>query len=316
VDLDAAAERLQQRVYNRVLKDPSGRARIVGRSVRAVRGQAIRAGAADMDPSTFVRRRLGRFASRPLPLPTQTEHDARAYERRLSDLRRRGVEVVQVGGRWLRRNQRGKLVPVETETELVQRRVARAERQAVASARVFARKKGMKGPPARGRVDWNQVDPAVYAFYAKRVAMESSRVAHDALVDAYRDAALDRAEQLQVGWVRECETTACGACLALADGTVHPWTDRRFYRHTRCRCKPVPARGRKPPRTGRQIFDSLTAAKQDALFHGRGGARKAALLRSGAVELPDLVQIARDRADWTDYVVTETPLEGLVAATD
>lgn len=174
----------------------------------------------------------------------------------------------------------------------------------------------MKAPPARGKPKWSELDPRLYVFYSKRVAMEASRVAHDAFVDAFRDAALDRAEQLGVGWVRECQRNACGACLALADGTVHPFTDRRFYRHTRCRCKPVPARGRKLPRTGRQIFFSLTRAEQDALFHGRGGAAKAEALRSGAVQLTGLVQIAADRVDWTDYVVTETPLEGLVAAND
>lgn len=316
MDLDAAAERLQGRVYAKVLKDPAGRAQIVGRSVRAVRGQAIRAGAADMDPSSFVRRRLGRFSGKRLPAPTVESHDRRALERRLQAFRLAGVEVVQVGDRWLRRTTKGKMVPVATESELVAKRVAYGERQAIASARAYAKRLGVKQPTARGRPQWDKLDPRLYAFYAKRVAMESSRVAHDALVDAYRDAALDRAEDLQVGWVRECEKTACGACLALADGTIHPYTDRRFYRHTRCRCKPRPARGRKLPLTGRQIFDSKTRAEQDHLFHGRGGARKAHLLRTGAIELTDLVQIAADRAEWTDYVVSETPLEGLPTATD
>lgn len=314
MDLDAAAERLQHRVHKLTQADPRAAAQIVGTSVRRVRPAAIRAGQRSMDPSSWARRRLGRFAPTVRPHFTVAEHDARAYERRIQSFRDRGIEVEQVDGRWMRRTAKGGLVAIETESQLVARRVAHGERQALASTRKYARRIGVKAP-GRGKPRWSEFDPRLFAHYAARVAMESSRVAHDAVVDAYRDAAFDRAEQLQVGWVRECQENACGACLALADGRVHAWTDRRFYRHTRCRCKPVPS-SRRRPRTGRQIFDSLTRAEQDRLFHGRGGAAKADALRTGAVELSDLVQIAADRTGWTDYVVTETPLEGLVAATD
>ncbi len=314
MDLDATAERLQRRVYAQVVANPAGAPQVVGTSVRRVRPAAIRAGSVSMDPSSWTRRRLGRLAGTLPPHLTVAEHDARAYERRVDSFRKRGIEVAEVEGRWLRRTVKGKFVQIETESELVQRRVRHGERQALASTRALARRKGLTPPPARGRPNWRALDPSLYAAYAKRVAMEASRVAHDALVDAYRDAAFDRAEQLRIGWVRECQKNACGACLALADGTVHPYTDRRFYRHTRCRCKPRPARGRKLPRTGQQIFDSSSRAEQDRLFHGRGGAAKAEALRSGRIQLSDLVQIAADRTEWTDYVVGETPLEGLPAA--
>lgn len=98
------------------------------------------------------------------------------------------------------------------------------------------------------------------------------------------------------GWRRVVSGRPCGACLAQADGRVHAPADP-FNRHGHCRClreavlRGVPERVIRP--TGREVFDSLSPAEQDALFHGRGGVEKADLVRSGAVPLDALVKHER-----------------------
>jgi hypothetical protein len=66
--------------------------------------------------------------------------------------------------------------------------------------------------------------------------------------------------------------------------------------------------------TGRQLFDAMTPEEQDRAFRGHGGHDKAQALRDGTVKLEDLVTIADERLERTDYVVTETPLRDLAPA--
>lgn len=311
--LDDVAERLQASVYRRVLKEPGKRHQIVGQAVGDRRAWAVREGGKSAEPPRRLRDVFRRPAT---PRLTVAEHDAAAWERRLATIVASGAELEQNDqGKWYRKDGKGRLVAVETPSQLVQARVARGEREALAAAKAHAKRLKVPLPMTRRRPDWSAVDPRVKALYDRTVAMHSSRIAHDALVDTYRDAAFDRFEQIGVGWVRRCEPTACGACLALADGTVHPPTYRRFYRHTRCRCVPVPASAKRPP-TGQQIFDRYSSADQDRLFHGRGGAQKAQLLRDRRITLADLVTVDQARTDRTDYVVGETPMKGLPAPND
>jgi hypothetical protein len=53
---------------------------------------------------------------------------------------------------------------------------------------------------------------------------------------------------------------------------------------------------RYPGRPAGKLFDSLSPADQAALFHGRGGAEKADLVRSGAVPFDALVKHERQAA--------------------
>lgn len=114
------------------------------------------------------------------------------------------------------------------------------------------------------------------------------------------------------GWRRVTSGRACGACLAMASGDVEP-AGADMDRHVNCGCtmEPVvdgaPDRVRRP--TGAEIFDDMTDAEQDDLFAGRGGADKADLIRSGAVDLADLVR--RQPQDFGQPLITETPLEAL-----
>lgn len=91
---------------------------------------------------------------------------------------------------------------------------------------------------------------------------------------------------------RVTSANACGACLALADGQVMDLGEHlRVHGHCRCITEPVVkgVRERVWRPTGRQSFDAMTPEEQAALFHGRGGAEKAELLRSGAVPFAALV---------------------------
>jgi hypothetical protein len=114
------------------------------------------------------------------------------------------------------------------------------------------------------------------------------------------------------GWRRATSGNACGACLAAATGAIRR-DDRALEAHDGCRCAAEPVvrgvreRVRRP--TGQDVFDGMSTAEQDALFAGRGGAAKAELIRSGAVELADLrSDIAHQhRPDG----IAETPLRDL-----
>lgn len=112
------------------------------------------------------------------------------------------------------------------------------------------------------------------------------------------------------GWRRVTSSDACLACLAAATGAIRA-TSEILEAHTHCRCtseavvRGVRERYLRP--TGRDLFDELTQAAQDARY----GPEKAELIRSGAVELVQLATrqpMARVRDE-----ITETPLSALRA---
>lgn len=114
------------------------------------------------------------------------------------------------------------------------------------------------------------------------------------------------------GWRRATSANPCGACLALATNDTHdPLRPLPTHDHCRCVTEPVirhvPDNVRRP--TGRQLFDSMSREQQDALFHGRGGAQKAELIRSGAVPLEALIE--RDPMTHRPDQFTEAPLSAL-----
>lgn len=116
------------------------------------------------------------------------------------------------------------------------------------------------------------------------------------------------------GWRRVTSGSACGACLGLADGDIEP-PATPLLRHPHCRCTKEPVVDgvaevlRRP--TGRQLFDAKTPAAQDELFAGRGGHAKAELVRSGAVDLADLVSVDRQVLPGRPAVITEPGLDRL-----
>jgi hypothetical protein len=317
-ELERVATRLQRRVTALVTESPAKRHQIVGQVALApkVVDWALRAASEAIDGPeprrTFRDRLLQRPADRPPGRLTRPEHERAWMQRRVERLRSQGVDVfLAEDGRWMRRDSRGRVKPVETRTQLVQLRVRAGERAAAETARREALRLGLRVPP-RGFKQWQTLDPRIYDVYRRSVAMHAGRIAHDAAVDTWRDAAFDRLEQRGWGWIRECEATACGACLALADGTVHPPGDRRFYRHTRCRCRPRAAYpGRRKPRTGQAIVDLLTDAELAKTFQGRGGAKKARALRTGQIALQDLLLVDANRVGHTDYVIGEKSVRDL-----
>jgi hypothetical protein len=146
--------------------------------------------------------------------------------------------------------------------------------------------------------------------------VRATRVVSEEVLDAPRRALGDlMANEDRVdGWKRVIGANPCGACLAQADGRVHEPTDA-FHRHGHCRCvrepvvRGVPDTFRRP--TGREFFDGLSPEDQAALFHGRGGAEKADLIRSGAVPLDALVR--REAQVVTPDQFTEASLDDLRA---
>lgn len=131
------------------------------------------------------------------------------------------------------------------------------------------------------------------------------------------DRALDEAiaaEPRVRGWRRVTSTRPCGACIAAATGAVQK-TSVVLERHPHCSCSKEPVvagvreRVRRP--TGRELFDQLSKADQDALFAGRGGEAKAELIRSGKVDLGDLLSRDRQALEGRPPILTETPLARL-----
>jgi hypothetical protein len=238
---------------------------------------------------------------------------------RIEQLVADGVELLQVDGRWLRPSYSGNQTwtPVLNPLELVQQRLYRAELAARAATIRYAERIGVTPPATEGddAVQWG--DDRLEQFWANQTAVAAGRVAHDATVDSHRSATFERmAQRREVrGWKRLAESTACGACLALADGRMQPVSETRFYRHTRCQCIPIPVTTSSPAvPTGRQLFDALSVDEQDRVFRGHGGRAKAQALRDGVIDLPDLVRIADERLERTDYVVTEQPLAAVLDA--
>lgn len=132
---------------------------------------------------------------------------------------------------------------------------------------------------------------------------------------ASADGALDSAFEAQPrvrGWRRVVSGGGCGACLGMASGQVEePGTP--MLRHANCGCTKEPVVAgvadtvRRP--TGQELFDRLSDAEQDALFAGRGGADKAELVRSGAVDLAGMVR--QEPQALGHPVITEAPLQAL-----
>lgn len=160
-------------------------------------------------------------------------------------------------------------------------------------------------------------DPKVREHRVSLLAVQTARIAHDAAVGAWREAAQARMAQIPavVGWRRIASPDACAACLALMDGSVHPIAEQMVV-HTRDRCLAEPAvvgvndRQWTHP-TGEQIFKAKDRADQDALFAGRGGHDKAQLIRDGHIAFSDLARVATDRLGHTPIALSETPLSDL-----
>lgn len=133
----------------------------------------------------------------------------------------------------------------------------------------------------------------------RSAVMETSR---RALADMMRD-------DPRVTGARRVTRGTCGACMALAGELVDE--GRRLDSHPHCQCVPEPiVRGvretiQRP--TGRELWDAMSVAEQDRFFVGRGGKKKADLIRSGAVALVALV--ARSRGPGGHGQITEAPLD-------
>lgn len=177
-----------------------------------------------------------------------------------------------------------------------------------------------------GRSIRRALEPPVYTFklaILKNVAVpiaqklgsaRARRIATTMIAHAGRAAMTDLMTESPYidGWVRVARGTACGACLALADGRVHE-TDEPFRGHPNCRCVQEPVlvgdRGSVSRPTGQQIFNSKSKAEQDALFEGRGGAAKADLIRGG-MPLTELVDELPMKLGGVP-MVSEKPLSAL-----
>lgn len=135
--------------------------------------------------------------------------------------------------------------------------------------------------------------------------LAASRTALDSLMEA--------STHVVIGWRRVCSLNACGACLAAAHGELEQVGNRlRVHPHCRCTKEPVVTRDGSEQYlrpTGRQIFDGKSPSEQAELFHGRGGAEKARLIREGEISLDDLLVPLRSL---TGDGITEAPLSALV----
>jgi hypothetical protein len=139
-------------------------------------------------------------------------------------------------------------------------------------------------------------------------ATRATRLVSSEAIAAPRAALADEihADPRISGW-RRVTAGGCGACLAAASETHGD--DEPLPVHDGCRCTAEPVVAGTPdhfPRpTGRQLLDHMTVDEQDALL----GAEKAQLLRSGAIDLSDL--ISRSPMVAIDDQITETPLKDL-----
>lgn len=186
---------------------------------------------------------------------------------------------------------------------------------------------GVRGTPGRPLAD-----KLATALLVTRAGLRRSGVGRDAalrlglahatrtvsveVTAASREAvdAASRNDDRIIGWRRATTGNACGACLGLADGDVEP-VDEPLEVHPHDRCvKELVVGGvveRHRRATGPQLFEAMSAQQQDHLFHGRGGAEKAELIRAGAATLSDLVHRSPRRAG--PDVITEAPLAALTA---
>lgn len=118
---------------------------------------------------------------------------------------------------------------------------------------------------------------------------------------AHRTALLDHIDRDErfAGWQRATAGT-CGACMALSGAT-----GATFDVHPGCQCVPQPrvagVRDRFPLPDPLTLFASKTKAEQDAAL----GAETADKVRSGAVELSDLVAVSAIAT--ADDFITQAP---------
>jgi hypothetical protein len=115
--------------------------------------------------------------------------------------------------------------------------------------------------------------------------------------------AIDRDDRFD-GWQRAVRGT-CGACLGAATG---PSGGLKWSRHPNCQCVCEPrVRGvpdRFPRLTGAELFASKTKAEQDEAL----GPEAAEKVRSGAIELSDLVAVSPLAT--ADDFLTQAPVQG------
>lgn len=301
-DVETLGDRVQLAVARRVERKPTNRGTLLSAALWAPNGDGVVA-AARAAGAALVDAIVG--APGPPPVSIEEYHEA-ALLARVAALRAAGDRAVKVDGRWLRESaESGRLTWVPTLRSLAHDRLYRAELAAWHSGERLGRRLGLD---RKGRV----IDPRVKAHRARMTGLAAGRIAHDVAVDAFRDSVFEQFEQRPevLGWRRLAERTACGACLGLADGRIQ--TTRAFYRHTRCRCIPIPVTATSPAiPTGRELFDALSEQEQDDLFRRRGGRLKAQALRDGRIDLSDLVLVADERLDNTVYVIGETPMSAL-----
>lgn len=155
---------------------------------------------------------------------------------------------------------------------------------------------------------FEQASAAGRARAVRNVEVETAGASRAAL-----DEALEREPRVR-GWRRVTSRRPCGACLAARTGAIQK-TSELLRTHPHCSCSKEPVvegvRERIKRPTGAELFESMSKTEQDALFAGRGGADKAELVRSGAVDLSDLASSDRQALDGRPAILTETPLAKL-----
>lgn len=151
---------------------------------------------------------------------------------------------------------------------------------------------------------------AARRFLERKATRTAADLTWLAARDTLQQAVIEHSEV--VGYRRIASPLACGACLALATGRTLP-PETAFLDHPHCRCTIEPVVKGAPMvsrRTGRRLFEEMTEQEQDRQF----GPEKAALLRSGDIELEDLVSAPKGHIG-RRKLITETPLRDLQTST-
>lgn len=143
----------------------------------------------------------------------------------------------------------------------------------------------------------------------------ASRWAQTEVADAAARETLAASESVETlsGWTWVTSSSRpCGACLGQRDGRTRP-ARQAMGRHSGCSCIAAPVLADDPGsvrrETGRELFDAMTPEDQVATFR-TAGAEKAELVRSGAIQLEDLVKVQKHE-QWRPSI-TERPLADVV----